>query len=123
MTKLSKRILFIDDEECLAQLGADLLLDLGFQVDCACSGQEGLELFQEKNGEYDLLITDESMPGISGIELAQELYRQSPATPVLLCTGHMLTMQEPGIDRTNIRTIVAKTEVCTRLPDLLDELL
>lgn len=123
MTKLSKRILFIDDDECLAQLGADLLLDLGFQVDCAFSGQEALQLFQENKGAYDLLITDESMPGISGIELAQELYRQSPATPVLLCTGHMLTMQEPGIDRTNIRAIVAKTEVCIRLPDLLDELL
>ena len=123
MTNQSKRILFIDDEESLIQLGADLLLDLGFQVDCALSGKEALELFQQQNGEYDLLITDETMPGMSGIELAQEIYRQSPAIPVLLCTGHLLTLQEPGIDQTNIMAVIKKTEVCTRLPVLLDELL
>jgi CheY-like chemotaxis protein len=123
MTKTSKRILFIDDDEGLVQLSADLLTDLGFQVDCALSGKEALKLFQQQNGDYDLLITDETMPEMSGIELAQEVYRQSPATPVLLCTGHMLTLQEPGIDRTNIMAVIAKTEICTRLPDILEELL
>lgn len=118
----AKRILFVDDEQALVQLGAELLADSGFEVDCAYSGPEALQLFQER-GDFDLLVTDESMPGMSGIELAQEVYRQSPSTPVLLCSGHMLSMHEKGIDQTNIKGVVAKTEVCFKLPSLIEELL
>lgn len=118
----AKRILFVDDEQALAQLGAELLVDSGFEVDCAYSGAEALQLFRER-GDFDLVVTDETMPGMSGIELAQEIYRQSPNTPVLLCSGHMLSMREKGIDQTNIKDVVAKTEVCYKLPDLVAELL
>ena len=118
-----KRILFVDDEVSLAQLGADLLEDFGYQVVCAYDGHQALEIFRREELPFDLVVTDESMPQMSGIELAQKLYRLNPETPVILCSGHMLTMQEDGMERTNIKQVLAKTEVCFKLPGLLDDLL
>jgi len=117
-----KQILFVDDEESLTLLGADLLDDFGYTVTCAFNGEEALQLFQQKPGGFDLVITDESMPGISGIELAQELCCISSLTPVILCSGHMLTMQEEGMDKTNIVAVMAKTEVCSTLPEMIEKM-
>jgi len=117
------RILYVDDEQSLALLGEEFLGDLGYQVTSAFSAPMALELFGQDTEGFDLVITDESMPGMSGIELAQELGRISPQTPVILCSGHLLTMQEEGMDQTNIKAVLVKTEVCTKLPDLIDQVL
>ncbi len=119
---MPKRILYVDDEKSLALLGQEFLGDLGYQVDCAFSGKEALEIFSRHPGGYDLLITDESMLNISGIRLAQELYRTAPEMPVILCSGHMLTMHEAGLDKTNVKAVLMKTEVCLKLPGLIEGL-
>jgi CheY-like chemotaxis protein len=118
----NKKILYVDDEESLAMLGADLLEDYGYQVCCAFNGDEALSLFIQESDSFDVVITDESMPGMTGIQLAQELYRHSSNVPVILCSGHMLTMQEAGMDQTNITAVLAKTDVCLKLPDMLEKL-
>lgn len=123
MQTAEKQILFVDDEESLALLGKDLLDDLGYTAICAFSAEQALELFRNARNGFQLVITDETMPGMSGIELAQALYREAPEIPVVLCSGHMLTMQEKGIEQTNIRKVLAKTEVCIQLPTLLESLL
>lgn len=117
-----KRILFVDDEESLVLLGADLLGDYGYQVTCAFNAEMALQYFQHEHNIFDLVITDESMPGMSGIELAQELHRISSVTPVILCSGHMLTMQEQGMEQTNIKAVLSKTEICFKLPELLEKI-
>ncbi|MCK4502838.1 MAG: response regulator [Desulfuromonadales bacterium] len=114
-----KQVLFVDDEECLALLGADLLEEFDCEVACAFNGEEALQKFIQQITFFDLVITDVSMPGMSGIELAQEIYAVSPSTPVILCSGHMLTMQEEGMDKTNIVNVLVKTEVCTKLPGMI----
>ena len=116
-----KRILFVDDEQVLATLGRDLLEDFGHQVICAFNGEQALECFRQ-HGPFDLVVTDESMPGMSGIELAQEIYRLAPAVPVVLCSGHMLSMHEEGMETTNINHVLSKTEVCSKLPELIQQL-
>ena len=121
-SKKEKQILFVDDEESLALLGADLLDDVGYSVTCAFDGEAALQLFQERFGGFDLVITDESMPGMSGIVLAQKIFSVSPSTPVILCSGHLLTMQEEGIDKTNISTVLAKTDICTKLPKVIGKI-
>lgn len=121
-SNVGKKILFVDDEESLALLGADLLEDFGYRVTCAFDGEEALQLFQQESSCFDLLITDVSMPGMNGIELAQKIFSISPATPVILCSGHMLTMQEKGMDKTNISAVLAKTAVCTKLPGMLEKI-
>ncbi len=120
---MKKRILFVDDEESLALLGADLLEDFGYEVITAFSGGQAYDIFVEEPDLFDLIITDESMPEMTGIELAQKVYSLSPTTPVVLCSGHLLTMQERGMEQTNITQVLGKTEICTKLPDILDALL
>ncbi|MFK5924992.1 MAG: response regulator [Desulfuromusa sp.] len=115
-------ILFVDDEESLALLGADLLSDIGYSVTCALDGETALRLFQHQSGGFDMVITDESMPGMSGIELAQKIFNISPSTPVILCSGHLLTMQEEGMDKANITAVLAKTDVCTKLPGIIEKI-
>lgn len=122
LSATKKQILFVDDEQSLVLLGADLLDEFGYAVTCAFNGEEALLLFQQKPGGFDIIITDESMPGISGIELAQELCCISPLIPVILCSGHMLTMQEEGMDKTNIVAVLAKTEVCSKLPGMIEKI-
>ena len=117
------RILYVDDEECLAQLGEEFLGDMGYQVTSAISGGQALELFEKNSSSYDLLVTDESMPGMSGTELAQKIYEINPNLPVIICSGHLLTMHEAGMETTNIKQVLVKTEVCTKLPDMIDALL
>jgi DNA-binding NtrC family response regulator len=119
---LNGRVLFVDDEESLALLGGDLLEEFGFQVTCAFSGEGALQLFKEDPDTFSVVVTDESMPGMSGIELAQEIYGCSPSTPVIICSGHMLSMQESGMEKTNIVGILAKTAVCTELPGMLQKI-
>jgi len=118
-----KRILYVDDEQGLALLGVEFLGDLGYQVASAFSGQMALEVFGQAEGGYDLVVTDESMPGMSGIELAKELAQISPQTPVIICSGHLLTMEEEGMGQTNIKAVLVKTEVCTKLPELIEKVL
>ena len=63
-----KRILFVDDEQSLAMLGADILEEYGYQVLCAFDGEEALRLYEQDTESFDLVVTDESMPRLSGIE-------------------------------------------------------
>lgn len=123
ITGPAKRVLYIDDEEGLALLGQEFLGDLGYSVDTAFSAAQALELIDRNRTGYDLVVTDESMPKMSGIQLARELYRRFPEIPVILCSGHLLTMNEEGMAQTNIKAVVVKTEACLKLPDLIEELL
>ncbi|WP_303720637.1 response regulator [Malonomonas rubra] len=122
-TESGKKILYVDDEEGLALLGEEFLGDLGYVVTSAFDGEGALAEFKSAEPVFDLVVTDESMPGMSGIELAQKLYQCAPQTPVILCSGHMLSMEEPGMDQTNIVAVLLKTDVCLKLPDMLEDYL
>ena len=115
-----KRILYVDDEQGLALLGEEFLGDLGYQVTSAFGGEEALAEFEKADPPFDLIVTDESMPGMSGIELAQKVRQIAPQTPVILCSGHMLTMEEPGMEQANIVAVFLNTDVCLKLPDILE---
>ena len=101
-----KRILYVDDEQGLALLGEEFLGDLGYQVTSVFGGEEAWAAFEGAGFSYDLVVTDESMPGMSGIELAQKIYQGAPDVPVILCSGHLLTMEEAGMEQTNIVTLL-----------------
>lgn len=80
-------ILFVDDEEMLVEIGKDMLTILGYEVIERTSSLEALKLFRFNPGRFDLVITDMTMPNMTGIELAQEIIRIRPGLPVILCTG------------------------------------
>jgi signal transduction histidine kinase/BarA-like signal transduction histidine kinase len=80
-------ILFVDDEGQIVRLGERLLAHLGYQVTTRTSGMDALEVFRSQPDTFDLVITDLTMPQMTGIELARELLRLRFDLPIILCTG------------------------------------
>jgi DNA-binding response OmpR family regulator len=81
------RILVVDDDPVLCLFNAELLAKAGFEVDTAPDGEAGLDALQMKR--YDLLITDNNMPKISGLELLRTLRLVDKALPAILVSGAM----------------------------------
>lgn len=81
------RILFVDDEEDIVFAGENMLTRLGYEVVSSRSAREALSLFRQHPERYDLVITDLTMPQMSGDQLADELVRLRPDIPIILCTG------------------------------------
>jgi len=92
----TERILFIDDEAPLANLGKKMLGFLGYAVTTRTSSIEALELFKARPDRFDLVITDMTMPNLTGDELALKLAKIRPDIPIILCTGfsHKITEEK-----------------------------
>jgi len=85
-------VLFVDDEEPIARLGCMMLERLGYKVVVSTSGDEALALFRADPERFDLVITDHTMPGMTGAALAQALRHLRPGLPVILCSGFSHTI-------------------------------
>ncbi|MFV1982611.1 MAG: response regulator [Thiohalomonadales bacterium] len=81
-------ILVVDDEESLTKFIAELLDIHGFEVTVTNSASEGLEIFKNNPESFDLVITDQTMPGMTGIELSKNLRQLNNSLPIVLCTGY-----------------------------------
>ena len=81
-------ILFVDDQDEIVTWGVRALESLGYMVCGLSSGDRAWEVFKEQPEDYDLLVTDLSMPGTSGQELARKVKELRPGLPVIMCTGH-----------------------------------
>ncbi|MGD8241931.1 MAG: response regulator [Desulfobacterales bacterium] len=84
----NERVLFVDDEPALAQLGKSMLERLGYEVRACTSSIEALEAFHLDPGRFDILVTDLTMPDMTGIHLAQKLRALRHHLPVVVCTGY-----------------------------------
>lgn len=87
VTRGKESILFVDDEVSLVHIGKQMLERLGYNVTARTSSVEALELFRAKPDRFDLVITDQTMPNMTGVELAEELMRIQPDIPIILVTG------------------------------------
>jgi len=83
-----ERILFVDDEEALTNLAREMLGRLGYDVTVYTSGFDALAAFRAAPQDFDLVITDQTMPAMSGEALVRALRRIRPDIPVILCTGY-----------------------------------
>jgi PAS domain S-box-containing protein len=88
----TERVLFVDDEESIARLGCMMLERLGYTVTISTSAPEALALFRAAPERFDLVITDHTMPTMTGATLAQEIRRLRPELPVIVCSGFSHTM-------------------------------
>jgi CheY-like chemotaxis protein len=82
-----ERILLVDDDEKIGCLEKEQLESLGYQVTALTSGVEAAETFRKAPQDIDIVITDMTMPNITGAELSQELLKIKPDIPIILCTG------------------------------------
>ena len=84
-----QRILFVDDEPAVVQLCGRMLLKLGYRPLVFTSPTEALAAFRENSAEIDLVLTDLTMPEITGIELARQVYALRPGLPLVIASGHL----------------------------------
>ncbi|UEM22358.1 response regulator [Skermanella mucosa] len=94
----SERILIVDDEDMVSSVIAQGLERLGYEVGCCISAEEALSVIREEPGAWDLVISDQMMPGMSGQELAARLAEDFPRLPVILCSGYGDPVTELGLD-------------------------
>jgi len=94
LLKGNERILLVDDEELLIELNKEILGKLGYKVTAKTNGFEAIETFKKQPKKFDLLITDQTMPGMTGLKLAKEILQIRPDIPVFLCTGYSHLVDE-----------------------------
>ena len=119
-----ERILFVDDEEVLMQLGKDILTDLGYEVVGKTRSIDAFDLFRSRPDHFDLVITDMTMPTMTGIDLARAMLRIRPGIPIILCTGFSEIISEEkakdmGICRFIMKPISRK-DLAKAVRELLD---
>jgi PAS domain S-box-containing protein len=100
------RILVIDDEETVRNVLSKILTKVKHRVTVAENGEEGLRLFKEK--EFDLVLTDLGMPGISGWEVSRGIKKMSPYTPVGMITGWGMEVDQSKLDENGVDFVIPK---------------
>jgi len=110
-----ERILFIDDEKTLVDLGRQMLERLGYKVVCRTSSIEALELFKSRPDHFDLVITDMTMPNLTGDKLTRQIMRIRADIPVILCTGFSEQICEKSAKDMGIREFILKPLVMDKL--------
>lgn len=104
----SEHILFVDDEPVLADLAEKMLSDRGYSVVSQTNSSDALTLFKEDPYRFDLVITDMTMPGMTGDRLAQEILKIRQDIPVILCTGYTEHMTKERAEEIGIKEFIFK---------------
>jgi CheY-like chemotaxis protein len=123
LAKGSEHVLFVDDEEALVAIGKQMLESLGYEVTTRISSPEALELFMVYPERFDLVITDQTMPNLTGDELARELIAIRPGIPIILCTGFSTRVTEQRAYELGIRGFVMKPFIMQDLAETIRSVL
>ena len=123
----TERILVVDDEKAIVEIIQKNLISLGYAVEARTSSYEALELFKSMPGNFDLVVTDMTMPQMTGDRLARELIKIRPDLPVILCTGFSERMTNEKAERLGLKAFLQKpllkSEMAYTIRKVLDELL
>lgn len=104
----NERILLIDDEESLAHSVSDFLMAHGYSVTTQINSRKALDLFKDNAEQFDLVITDQTMPNLTGVELATQLLNIKPELPIILCTGYSSKITEEKAKEVGIKAFFMK---------------
>ena len=121
----TEHILFVDDELALAKMGSRILERLGYRVTVCTSSVDAFNLFRSIPDDFDLVITDLTMPNMAGDQLSNELLKIRPDIPVILCTGYSDKMTDEKAEQIGIKAFsykpIAMTELATTVRNVLDD--
>ncbi|WP_439642480.1 PAS domain-containing hybrid sensor histidine kinase/response regulator [Gemmatimonas sp.] len=120
-TSTSKRVLFVDDEPPLVRLAHRTLTPLGHTVTSFTCPLEALEAFRVSPDAFDVVITDLSMPRMSGLALAKTLRREGAAIPIVMVTGYSDDVDEAEALAAGVTRVAVKAATAQQLPRLLAE--
>ncbi len=121
----NERILYIDDEEMLVEMGKDMLESLGYRVTAKTNSIKALSTFENQPLEFDLVITDQTMPGMTGSDLAQRILQIRPGMPIILYTGFSSLISEKKASELGIQGFalkpLAKKDIAAIIRKVLDK--
>ncbi len=121
----TEHVLFVDDEKSIIRMAEKQIRSLGYEVTTSDGSVEALELFRKRPGEFDLVITDMTMPHMKGDELAGRLISIRPDIPVILCTGFNPDIQNDNSKKTCIRAVlqkpILKRDLAVKIREVLDD--
>jgi PAS domain S-box-containing protein len=118
-----ERILLIDDEASIAQIGERMLNKLGYRATALTSSSQALALYQQSPDEFDAIITDLTMPEINGVEFARRVFQSRPDMPVILSTGFMHSLEIDRARNLGVKHFIEKPFTIQSLAQLLREAL
>jgi len=121
--KGTEHILFVDDEPILVEMSTSQLETLGYTVSSRTNSLEALALFKNKPDNFDLIITDMTMPKMTGDELATEIKRIRPDIPIVLCTGFSLKFASANVKQFNIDALLMKPIVIREMAKVVRKIL
>ena len=120
----SERILLIDDEEPVIRVTDKILKNLGYDVTAVQNSQEALTLFRSDPDQFDLVITDTTMPKMTGVELSEALMTLRADLPIILCTGYSEKISQKKADALGVKGLlmkpITKSEMATMVRQALD---
>ena len=116
-------ILYVDDEEALVLFATRLLTRLGFQVTGFTDAADALQEFVTHSAEYDAVVTDLSMPKMTGLEFAREVLAIRPGVPVVITSGYVRPEDQLRAQQLGIRDFILKPTTADQLATTLDQLL
>ena len=120
---MSARILYLDDEEPLVFLMRRMLEHLGHRIAAFTRSEDALAAFKAAPDDFDLVLTDMSMPGMSGVEFAQSVLAVRPEMLVVIATGHV---QDKDVERARavgVREIIQKPNSLEEMAQTVSRLL
>jgi DNA-binding NtrC family response regulator len=103
-----ERILYVDDEESLVRLGQKTLTALGYEVDIASQPAAALALVRADPQRFALVLTDHTMPGMTGLALASQLLQIRPGLPIILMTGYASSLTPERVEAAGICQFLLK---------------
>jgi signal transduction histidine kinase len=104
----TEKVLFVDDEMPLARLGQKMLEKLGYRVDVTTNSAEALEKVRSDPQGWNIIITDQTMAGLTGSRLAAELLSIRPDLPIIICTGYSDIMDKEKAEKIGVRDYLMK---------------
>jgi len=121
----TEHILFVDDEDFQADLGKRLLARLGYRVTARTDSLEALVLFRQKPDDFDLVITDMTMPVMTGDVLAAKIISIRPDIPIIVCTGYSERIDKKIIKNIGVKELAMKPlamkDIAEMIRRVLDE--
>ena len=115
----TERILFVDDEELLLEMGRSMLESLGYRVTVAQHPTNAWNLFLEDPLRFDLVITDQTMPDVTGLSLAQKMLAVRKGMPIILCSGYSEMVSTEKAKDVGISAFVMKPVMRNELAETL----
>ena len=114
-----ERILFVDDEPAIVEMASYMLGRLGYDVTSMSSGVDALKAFLKGPGLFDLVITDQTMPDLTGIDLAQRMREKRKDVPIVLITGYSETVSPEKAEALGISELVMKPFVAREMAETI----